>query len=224
MGNDIKKLNEHTKKLSTQDKELLVFWSKHFSNEEGTSVFIQNCLRKLSTRRMMLRVKWYVDIADGMSKVRDNRPALQVVFLVALAEAIARRKLTKKQANTMGGSQKLVLYFFKCITDSDKNLFAKNFKRALISTKHHELRISSVVRILYQVRNDVVHGEEYWGFSLVDKRRHEEVDKPYWSLITSGWLVKKYKKRRVTLDIRLTYEDLRDIFIRTAIKNIESEF
>lgn len=218
-----KKLDEHTKRFLEKDKSLSNFWSKYFSNKYETGLFIKNSLRKLLTRRMMLRVKWYVDIADGMPKVRDSRPALQVVFLVALAESVARRKFTKKQADSLG-SQKLILDFFKHLQNSDKEEFGKKFKRALVSIKHHRLSISSVVRILYQVRNDAVHGKEYWGFDLVDKKRHSDSDKPYWSLITTGWLGTRKRKRRVNLDIKLTYEDLRDIFIRTAIKNIESKF
>lgn len=188
----LKKLDERTKQGLVQDEDLLIFWSKYFSSRAETSIFIKNCLRKLSTRRMMLRVRWYVDIANGMTKVRENRPALQVVFLIALAETIARRKFTKKQADTMG-SLKLVLNFFKHITNSDKIELEKKFKRTLSSAKYHKLHISSVVRILSQVRNDAVHGEEFLGFSLVDKKRHNEADNPYWSLITSGWLGTKKK-------------------------------
>jgi len=219
----MEKINEKTKQFLAQDKSLLIFWSKYFISENEASFFIQNCFKRLLTRRMVLRVKWYVDIANEMPKVQDSRPALQVVFLVALAENIARRKHTKKQADALG-SQKLVLEFFSYIQDSDKKEFEKKFKRALVSIKHHRLLISSVVKILYQVRNNAVHGEEYWDFSLVDKKRHTEADKPYWSLITNGWLGTRKRKRRVTLDIKLTYENLRDIFIRTAIQNIKSEF
>jgi hypothetical protein len=41
-------------------------------------------------------------------------------------------------------------------------------------------------------------------------------------MITSGSLGKKGKKKRVSLDLSLTYEELRDIFRRVAIANTES--
>lgn len=201
------------------DDELLLFYTEYFSNKDEASRFLKKCLKKLSTYRMMLRVKWYSDIANGMPKVSDARPALQIVFLMALAESIATRRYTKKQVICLG-SQKLVLNFFKYITRSDKFELERKVKRLHDAQK---LRISSIVRILYQVRNDAIHGEEFWNFSLLNKDFQRKEGGPQ-SLVTSGLLGRKSKKQRVILDVQLTYEDLRDVFIRTAIKNIESEF
>lgn len=73
----------------SQDPELISFWADYFPSREDAIVFIKRCLKKITTRRMMLRVKWYVDIANRMPSVRDSRPALQIIFLVAMAESIA---------------------------------------------------------------------------------------------------------------------------------------
>ena len=219
----IKKMDKRVKQVLIQDKSLLSFWARYFSSKNDASIFIQNCLKKLMTRRMMLRVEWYVNIADNMPKIQENRPALQIVFLIAIAESIARKRFTKEQANGLG-SKKLVLDFFKYITDSDKKELNTKFKRSLTSTGYHKLYTSSIIKILYQIRNDAVHGEEYWGFSLVDKRIHKDADEPHWRLMTSGWLGTIKRKRRITLETKFTYKDLRDIFIRTAIQNIQSKF
>jgi len=98
------------------------------------------------------------------------------------------------------------------------------FRRTLTATGRQTLRFSSIIRILYQIRNDAVHGEEFWKFSLVDKKHHKDVKEPHWSLLTTGRLGTKKRKREVHIETRLTYENLRDIFVRTAIQNIESKF
>jgi|SRR3989338_2579710 len=219
----IRKANKHIKQMLAQDKSSLSFWSRYFPTRNDASDFMKNCLKKLLTRRMMLRTEWYVEIADKMPKIHDSRPALQVIFLVALAESIARRRFTKRQAYQLK-SKGLIINFFKYITDPDKKELETKFRRSLTSTGYHQLRISSIVRILYQVRNDAVHGEEYWSFSLVDIRRHKDAHEPHWRLMTSGWLGTTKRKRRITIETKLTYENLRDIFVRTAIQNIQSKF
>ena len=117
----------------------------------------------------MLRVEWYVNIANKMPIIRDSRPALQIIFLIALAEGLASKRFTKKQAIELG-SQKLVLNFFKYITDLDKKELEMKFRRALTQERHHKLYTSSIIRIIYQIRNDAVHGKDFWGFIPV--RRH----------------------------------------------------
>ena len=219
----VREIDKHTKKVLAQDPSILSFWSRYFSSRKEASKFIKDCLKKLSTRRMMLRVEWYVNIANKMPIIRDSRPALQIIFLIALAEGLASKRFTKKQAIELG-SQKLVLNFFKYITDLDKKELEMKFRRALTQERHHKLYTSSIIRIIYQIRNDAVHGKDFWGFSLVDKKRHKDADEPHWSLMTSGQLGTIKRKRRVSLETKLTYENLRDIFVRTAIQNIKSEF
>src|SRR3989344_5505486 len=213
----LKELDKHTKKVLAQDPESILFWSKYFSGKEEAILFIKNCLKKLLNRRMMLRTEWYVGIADSMPKIRDSRPALQVIFLVSLAEGLAGARSTKRQANNLG-SQKSVLDFFKYIAKSDREELMTKFRRTLTATGRQTLRFSSIIRILYQIRNDAVHGEEFWKFSLVDKKHHKDVKEPHWSLLTTGRLGTKKRKREENIETRLKYENLRDIFVRTAIQ------
>ena len=92
----IRKANKHMKQMLAQDESSLSFWLKYFPTRNDASNFIRKCLRKLLTQRMMLIAEWYVNIADNMPKIHDSRPALQLIFLIALAEGVAKRRFTKK--------------------------------------------------------------------------------------------------------------------------------
>lgn len=202
-----------------EDTELHNFLNPVFATEHGRKKFIGNCLKRITTRRMLLRAQWYVEIADDQEKVRQNRPALRLIFLMALAEAIAKNRTS----NIRLGSLEAIKEFFKYISGDDKKMLHRGFRRTLLSPKHHNLRFSSILRILYDIRNRAVHGEDYFSFSLMDvadKRKHAHYTS--YSLITSGYLGSRRNKKRVSLDVKLTYEDLRDIFRRTAIANIEA--
>ena len=100
----------------------------------------------------------------------------------------------------------------------------RSFKRALTSAATPQLRFSSIIKILYEVRNKAVHGEDFWSFFFLTKKEKEEFIKDGYTdygLMTAGYLGRKSKKR-VSLDLTLTYEEFRDIIIRTAIANIKS--
>lgn len=43
-----------------------------------------------------------------------------------------------------------------------------------------------------------------------------------YEVMTMAWLGKKKNRRREYPEIKLTYPELRDIFIRTAIRNIQT--
>lgn len=196
--------------------EYIDFYRPFFSSRNETRKFLYKCLQKITTRRMMLRVVWYVDIADQMPKVKQGRPSLQIAFLISMAEQIARRRYTKTQANRLG-SQKLVLDFYSYVTTSDKTLLESRVRRLLGPRPTSPLRFTSIIRILYDVRNRVFHGLDFWSFSLQKPQGRT-------NLITSGWLGKMNRKRRVSLDVSLKYKDLRDLTIRTAIENIKLLF
>lgn len=211
-----KKVDDATKRGLVVDKKLNNFLRPVFVVQQEREVFIKDCLKRTSTRRMLLRSQWYTEIADDQKKVRLNRPALRIIFLIALAEALAKKRLKKKNMKSF----EAIKEFFKYITAQDKALFLKGFRRTLLYSKHHNLRFSSVVKVLYDIRNRAVHGEDYYSFSILDKKRKKEYDID--SSLTFAFLGNRNRKRKVSLDIALTYEDLRNIFRRTAIENIKS--
>lgn len=226
MDDSLEKLDKLARDSILEDAELKKLLSPALGNE--TDTFIKGCLRKIKTRRALLRLQWLSEIAEGMENVKENRPALKLVFLMALAEGISKR------INKSGrGSFKAIQRFFDFISKEDRRKLLQSFRRALLSAKHHNLRFSSIIQILYDVRNRAVHGEDFWSFSLLDaEQKQKEMEKyTHYALMTEGWLgtpkKKKgrktlHKKKRVTIETTLTYEELRDIFIRTAIANIQS--
>jgi len=220
---DWEKIDELTKQGLLVDRELNFFLEPVFPNTVERVTFIRRCLKKLKTRRMLLRAQWYTHIADDQEKVRNNRPALKIIFLIALAEAVTKMRISTNNI----GSLEAIKNFFKYILPTDKRILMNDFQRALTKPKHHTLRFSSIISILYDVRNKAVHGEDYYSFSLLDNKRKNEFktgEYTDWGLMTFGDLGKQNRKRRVTLDTRITYDELRDIFRRTAIENIKSLF
>jgi len=194
-------------------------------NSKERAVFIKKCLKKTKTRRMLNHAHWYIEIADAQDKVKYARPALKVIFLMSLAEYIA-----KEVYGGNLGSEKAIQAFFKWTTKEDKEKIKNGIKRLIASRPHHSLYFRSIVNILYNVRNKAVHGEDYYSFSLPEpKYKEAHVGYDHWGLIVPGELTIKPRKRtnirkkhRISLDISITYEELREIFIRTAINGIKS--
>jgi len=215
------------KEAIIEDEDLNNFLSPFFDSEANQKNFIRKCLLKLKTRRMLLRTHWYAEIADGLDVVRSNRPALQIIFLMSLAEGVARLRTGVMDDDTVS-SRKMIFEFFKFTSIDDKKVLAQKFQRALLAPKHHKLRFHSAISILYDIRNRAVHGDDFYSFSLLgEKQKKEFVDGGYthYGIMTTGFLGKRgKKKRRVALDIVLTYNDLRAIVVRTALENIRTLF
>ena len=219
-------LNKAIKKGLEIDPGLHKFLNPIFNDVQGRHKFIKKCLRTLKARRMLLRAQWYTEIAEHQSKMKYGRPALRIIFLMSMAESLA-----KARTNSTLGSLAAIKAFFKFILKQDREFMRRNFRRALLGPKISKLRFSSIIRILYEVRNQAVHGEDFFSFSLMDaedKKEKELGHYTHYGTITSGDLVKYNKKtkkknrQRVSLDISLTYTELSEIFSRTAIENIKA--
>ena len=170
---------------------------------------------------MLLCAQWYTQIADDQEKVRNNRPALKIIFLVALAESIAKQRIGINKIKSSESLKK----FFDLVLPEDKKIMMCDFQRALTKPGHHTLLFSSIIKILYEVRNKAVHGEDYFSFSFLDKKQKNEFENQgynSWSFMTFGYLGKPYKKRQIALSLKITYDEFRDIVVRTAIENIKS--
>lgn len=206
------------KEIASNPK-LFILLDPHFDNDVKTKLFIKECLKKITTRRSLLRLQWFSEIADGMEEIKGNRPALKLVFLMALAEGVATKRIGLSASREMG-SQKVIHEFFKYISKADKTKLTYGIRRSLIGTRIHKLNFSSIIRILYQLRNDAVHGIDFWSFSLVNERSDK------WgkiAMLTEGKLGTIKNKRRISLTVNLYYQELKDIFIRTAISNISAQ-
>lgn len=229
--NTWREIDKMVKKELLKNRELNNLLTPFFNSESSRKEFIQKCLKKQKTRRMLLRTQWYSEIAEGLDVVKSNRPALQIIFLMSLAEGVARLKTDKDGDDTVS-SRSMIKEFFSRTTTQDRKLIAQKFKRALVKIEYHNLRFSSAVNILYDIRNRAVHGNDFYSFSLLNENQKKEfVDGGYthYGIMTTGFLGKtgktrsgnKRRKQRVRLDISLTYKELKNIVIRTAIENIK---
>lgn len=215
------------------DSRLHNYFQTYFSSDGERNTFIEKCFKRITTRRMLLRINWYGEIADGQEKVRRNRPALQIIFLLALAEGIMVLRKNLKQ-NTYFKSEKLIKEFFERTSLEDRGFLLRHFRRAYLKVQHHSLRYSSIISILWNIRNKAAHGVNFYSFSMLGKdRKKDYVDGQFsdFGVITVGSFGKRGKTKsgkprkpnHVQLDISMTYQELKDIIIRTAINVIKEK-
>lgn len=114
---------------------------------------------------MMHQAQRLISIADDLPEIRPHAESLQLMFYTVCAEHLA--KLHDK-FNGEGRSREYVRRFFKnFVTSGDRGTLAAAF------TDHtdHLMRVlpfERAVDLLYDVRCDVVHEGNYWGFAFHD--------------------------------------------------------
>lgn len=192
---------------------------KEFLNEE-TESFIERCSKNDRTNRMLNQICWLTDIADNLPKIKERRPALQVVFLMTAMECIAKIRLDEEEANEIS-SFGAVKEFLKFISEGDKKDIEAKFQRQIEENPHDkELDYQDIIKILYNVRNDVIHeGMFYDFFFATEENKQENVSQQ-----NSGNLGNKQNKEIIWLSVKLTYKEFRNIVVKTAIANIKSLF
>lgn len=216
-NHSLERLDFLAKKSIESDPRLHQLLLPFFLNDREVGSFVHQCLKKMKTRRMLLRVQWYDELANLIRQARDKRPALPLIFLMAMAESTARALLPASTERKIG-SLKAVKNFFSHIEENDKVLLQRSIRRTLRLPNTPQLQFLSIIKILWQVRNNAVHGTNFWDFGLPDTKKTMD---QYYSLITEGQLGSRKHQRRVMLEVKIPYEKLRDIFIRTAIQAIK---
>lgn len=210
MKGNYKPIKELWREEVRKDKDLFDFLRHFFSSDNETQIFINRCVKKLKIRRMLLRLQWYIQIADDIELIKLHRPSLQIIFLMSAAEGVIKTVFNKPK------SEQSIKEFFSFISEADKMLIIKKFRRPF-SFKYHRLRFSSIIKIFYEIRNRAVHGEDYWGFSFLNDADKES---GFWQL-TSGYLGKKIK-RNETFELKLTYKEFRNIVAKTGLRCIQA--
>ena len=114
------------------DPDLHTFLKPIFPQEKDRFAFIKRAHRKLKTKRMLNHAHWYLTMADGQEKIAPGKPALKLIFLMALAEYITKMG----QNDTQIGSHKAIQNFFKYISSEDKSFLRNGIKQALVSYKN----------------------------------------------------------------------------------------
>lgn len=192
----------------TVDK-LIEFYEPYFSYDENkTRKFVKQAVdtrQKQNIRAIILQTQRLIYLADNVDKIKAGRGALKLLFLIICAEAVA--KLCKNFEGE-GRSEYYVKMFFQEICDHQDWNFLSG---AIITDKPGRPSVLSSVEFvdfLYEVRCSVVHEGRYWEFSFKDKSK-------------LGVPFCYFGKTETTVVIGITYEELRDIIVRGAIRAIE---
>ncbi len=145
------------------------FYAPFFPTRAETEAWVAQC-EALSppnnhAKIMMHQAQRLISIADDLPEIRPHAESLQLMFYMVCAEHLA--KLHDK-FNGEGQSRAYVRRFFEnFVTGGDRGTLAAAF------TDHTDylmrtLPFKRAVDILYNVRCDVVHEGNYWGFAFHD--------------------------------------------------------
>jgi hypothetical protein len=118
-------------------------------------------------------------LADRMDEVACGRAALQILFYLIAAEAVAKIVLGFRGE---GESKKHVkLFFSEICAQRHRELLSRAFSQ----TQSSFLTWERAVEILYEARCDVVHEGRYFEFNLRDPESTtpELVTVPPWNLV-----------------------------------------
>lgn len=141
------------------------------------------------------RMLW---LGDRMDEVAKGRPALQVLFHLIAAEAVAK---LVNSFNGEGQSRKHVRLFFEDIcADAHRAILGKPFSHA---PGGPFLSVRETVDFLYDIRCDVVHEGAYFGLTLA-----RPGDTVRW--LTPGG--------SGSLIVGITIQELRQIVLKGAIR------
>lgn len=114
---------------------------------------------------MMHQAQRLISIADDLPHIRPHAESLQLMFYMVCAEHLA--KLHHK-FNGEGRSREYVRRFFaNFVTGGDRGKMEAAFTDHTDHLMRH-LPFERAVDLLYDVRCDVVHEGNYWGFAFHD--------------------------------------------------------
>ena len=147
----------------------LEFYHPFFSSTEEVRRFVEAC-EQLSppnnvAKIMMHQGQRLVSLGDDIPQIRPHHEALQLLFLMMCAENISK---LHDRFKGEGQSRAHVRRFFdKFLNGNDKKTIGSGF------VNHSENRMPSLglraaIDMLYNVRCDVVHEGNYWGFTFQD--------------------------------------------------------
>ena len=145
------------------------FYQPFFPSPKEVAEFVTRCEQLAPPNNvakiLMHQAQRLISLADDIQEIRQEKEPLQVLFLIMCAENIA--KLHDAFAGE-GQSHAYVRQFFNnFLSEEDKNSLGAGF----IDGNDHLLRtlgIDRVIDILYDIRCDVVHEGNYWGFAFHD--------------------------------------------------------
>jgi hypothetical protein len=144
------------------------FFCPHFPSRDKAEAFVRDVEGigvgdPLHIKMIMMhQTQRLVSIADDLPKVRKDREPLQLLFLLICAENIAK---LHNNFNDDGFSRKFVREFFEqFVVGDDRRALETSFRDRGLDL----LNLRAVADCLYDIRCDVVHEGQYWGFQFHD--------------------------------------------------------
>jgi hypothetical protein len=150
------------------DINLPEFFSAAFPSGEAARAFVDGVERlngpvpaKLALHQAA-RMLW---LADHINEFANGRPALQILFYLIIAEAVAKIAFGFRGE---GRSRTYVRRFFAEIC-SEEHRRQLSIAFSMPRTHQGNMTYDQAVDILYDVRCDVVHEARYFGFHLAEE-------------------------------------------------------
>lgn len=180
------------------------FYAPYFPTEADAQAFVDSveALNITDPRHpskiMMHQVQRLVTLADQIHNILPGRAAMRVFFLMVCAENV-----TKLHAKFEGEGQSkahAVKFFDDFVTANDKHKLAQSFIQG-----DKSLDVENSAKLLYAVRNAVVHEGNYWSFDFAETDAHQITGDPENPVI-----------------VQITYSEMRDIVVRAGIQAVNS--
>ena len=183
------------------------FFEEFLSSRKKAEDFVKECKalkpgdENHVAKIMMHQTQRLISIADDIPQIRRKRESLQLLFLMICAEHISKLHDDFKGE---GYSKKYVRQFFdNFLSKSDKNELSKSFISIRV-TPRQPLDLPKVVDLLYEVRCDVVHEGNYWGFHFHDGATSMINDNP-------------------DIEVLMQFSELRKIVVRGCINAVKDK-
>jgi hypothetical protein len=194
----------------------LKFFAPHFRSHQEAAEFVEQCeafnrdftppeQRKYPTPKIMMhQTVRLITLADKIGQLPNAHDPLSLVFLLACSECIAK---LHDAFEDEGKSHAFVLDFFaKYVSEEDKQVLVEGIR----PVGGEAFPVTTVVDLLYDIRCDVVHEGQYWGFSFPKDdcpmvNLHPRCDRGLPGVI-----------------VRLQMKELRDIIVRGCIRAVTS--
>jgi hypothetical protein len=142
----------------------LEFLKDAFKDPSEAEIFInkvesldaQECKAKI----VLLQAVRMVWLSDRIDEVARNRPALQLLFYLIVAEAVG--KIVAGYSGEGQSRYRVRLFFEDICSDSHRKVLNQSFQKEDLSW----LNVRETIDFLYDVRCDVVHEGQYFNFTL----------------------------------------------------------
>lgn len=179
------------------------FFEPHFANRAHATAFVTGLEGLVPgdprhpAKIMMHQIQRLISLAEDIDQIRPRTEALRLFFLIVCAEHIS-----KLHANYRGDGQSSLYvrrFFQDFLSVADRQVL----ETSVVDAQFHLLNLEQVVRLLYEVRCDVVHEGKYWLFQFAF---------PDMPTITGD----------PPITIKIGYRAFRDMVIRAGVRAVET--